>query len=73
MYGKHSPSTQGNIEVIVPVQAMNQETWEWGVLCRWSKFEVRRNFIKLSLAYIDTLGLRRRVAACRLIVHASSS
>lgn len=35
-------------------------------------FEVRRNFIKLLLAYTDTLGLRRKVATCEIIIHTSS-
>lgn len=35
-------------------------------------FEVRRNFIKLLLAYTDTLGLRRKVAAYEIIIHTSS-
>lgn len=73
-HGKCSPSTQDtlNPERAVPGLPKNQEMRRVGFCVIRLSFEVRGSFIKWSLVYMDTLSLRRKVAACGLIIHASS-
>lgn len=56
----------------VPVLPVNQQMRRLGFYVIRLSAEVRKNFTKLSLAYMDTLVLRMKVAAWGLIIYAFS-